>query len=153
MQLPIKEHCCKQLFSALLHFCVQTASNHFAVLQSVGDLSSLIDSCSVNGVAAVGGYLESSLWLADDAWYRMFSYNNFYSTDTLKIICFIYENGCYEFACVRHHIVCNPMCYGLCKFIVCLSRIWGINFNDQLRSRVKHCFSLWQSTNINWGTH
>ena len=42
------------MFSALHHFYVQTASNHFAVLQSVGDLSSLIDSCSVNGVAAVG---------------------------------------------------------------------------------------------------
>ncbi len=43
------------MFSALHHFCVQTASNHFAVLQSVGDLSSLIESCSVNAVAAVGG--------------------------------------------------------------------------------------------------
>lgn len=43
------------MFSAVHHFCVQAASNHFAVLQSVGDLSSLIDSCSVNGVAAVGG--------------------------------------------------------------------------------------------------
>ena len=44
------------MFFQLLHrFCVQTASNHFAVLQSVGDLSSLIDGCSVSGVAAVGG--------------------------------------------------------------------------------------------------
>lgn len=43
------------MFSALHHFCVQTASNHFAVLQSVGDLSSLIDSCGVNDVAAVDG--------------------------------------------------------------------------------------------------
>lgn len=44
------------MFSALHHFCVQTVSNHSAVLQSLGDLSSLIDDCcSVNGVAAVGG--------------------------------------------------------------------------------------------------
>lgn len=43
------------MFSVVHHFCVQAASNHSAVLQSVGDLSSLIDSCSVNGVAAVGG--------------------------------------------------------------------------------------------------
>lgn len=42
-------------FQRLHRFCVQTASNHFAVLQSVGDLSSLIDGCSVSGVAAVGG--------------------------------------------------------------------------------------------------
>lgn len=42
------------MFSALHHFCVQTVSNHFAELQSVGDLNSLIDICSVNGVAAVG---------------------------------------------------------------------------------------------------
>lgn len=30
-------------------------SNHFSVLQSVGDLSLLIDSCDANGVAAIGG--------------------------------------------------------------------------------------------------
>lgn len=43
------------MFSALLHFCVQAVSNHYAVPQSGGDLSSLIDSCTVSGVATVGG--------------------------------------------------------------------------------------------------
>lgn len=43
------------MFSALRHFCAQTVSNYFFSLQSVGDLSSLIDSCDVNGIATVGG--------------------------------------------------------------------------------------------------
>lgn len=55
------------IFSALLHVGAQTVSNHFSELQSVGDLSSLIDSCDVNAVATTGRtqYMVNSVcdWL------------------------------------------------------------------------------------------
>lgn len=61
--------------------------------------------------------------------------------------------------CLRVYLKLCIFC-GICLLIIttlvyCLfiMYIWGINFNDQLRCKAKHCISCWQSTNVNWGTH